>query len=148
MADLFWDWPLKWKWQVYPSAPKEAFVKMRQKEKYNLISTQISVFLSSKFSRKVTVYQTYIKAFDNTTSPFYSNIHNHWFQDRPIPSQRKYVSMWRLNKNWLHTFYTFYLILTAYADHCNTKGKITTQTTPEHDLSDFLSQLPVQLSNL
>lgn len=30
VADLFWDWPLEWKWQVYPSAPKEAFRKMRQ----------------------------------------------------------------------------------------------------------------------
>lgn len=47
MADLFQDWPMKWKWQVYPSAPKEAFRKTSQKEKFNLISTHISVFSSS-----------------------------------------------------------------------------------------------------
>lgn len=93
------------------------------------------------------MYQAYIKAFVNTASPFHSNIHSHWLQDRPIPSQRKYASMWRPNKNWLHTFYMFYLILTAHANHCNTKGKITIQTRPERDLSDLLSQLPVQLSN-
>lgn len=44
-------------------------------------------------------------------------------------------------------FHMFYLTLTAHADHCNTKDKVTTQTRPVHDLSDVLSQVPVQLNN-
>lgn len=51
-------------------------------------------------------------------------------------------------KQELHTFYTFCLTLTAHADLCNTKGKITPQTRPEHDLSYFLPRFPVQLSSL